>query len=138
MFRYHRPVRFAEIDAARLVFFPRFHEYCHDALEALFAGLPGGYAKMVAIDDVGIPTVQLDTTFKAPLRHGDAALCQIDVMAIGRSSITFRHTIRRESDGEVCAVVRHVVVTARLGTLTAIPVPDPVRQLLVSHLLTPP
>jgi YbgC/YbaW family acyl-CoA thioester hydrolase len=136
MFAFRRPVRFAEVDAAGLVFFPRFHEYCHDLLEALLAELPGGYPDMVRHRDLGIPTVRLETDFTAPLRFGDVACFETTVERIGRSSITFRHVIRREADGAIVATVRHVIVTARISTLTAVPVPDDIRALLSVHLMS--
>ena len=37
MFRHVRPVRFAEVDAARIVYFARYLDFCHDALEAFSA-----------------------------------------------------------------------------------------------------
>ena len=55
MFVFRRPVRFAEVDAAGIVFFPRYHEYCHDALEAFFGELPGGYAALFRERDLGVP-----------------------------------------------------------------------------------
>jgi 4-hydroxybenzoyl-CoA thioesterase len=130
VFTFRRPIRFAEVDAAGLVFFPRVHEYCHDALEALFAALPGGYAAFVADRGLGVPTVRLETDFRAPLRYGDVACFETTVERVGRTSITFHHRIRRDADGVVAADVRHVVVVVQLGTLTPIHVPDDVRQLL--------
>jgi len=135
MFTYRRPVRFAEVDAARLVFFARFHEFCHDALEALFAALPGGYPHLTQVRDIGIPTVHISTDFTAPLRYGDAALFEIEVLEVGRTSVTFRHTVRREADGAVCAVIRQVVVTTKLATLEPVPVPADVRALVEAHLI---
>ena len=136
MFSYRRPVRFAEVDAARLVFFARFLEYCHDALEALFADLAGGYAQLTLVRDIGIPTVSIRVEYQAPLRYGDVALLEIDVLKIGRSSVTVRHTIRRESDQTVCAVVEQVFVTARLSTLETVPIPGDAREILERHLVS--
>jgi len=136
MFVFRRPVRFAEVDAAGLVFFPRYHEYCHDALEALFAELPdGGYAALIRGRDLGIPTVRLETDFEAPLRYGDVARFEIDVLRIGRTSVRFRHTVRRESDSTVVARIQHVVVTARISVLGPVPVPGDIRAILERHLL---
>ena len=135
MFTYRRPVRFAEVDAARLVFFARVHEYCHDALEAFFAALPGGYAHLIQARDIGIPTVHISTDFTAPLRYGDVAVFDVEVLRIGRTSVTFRHTVRREADGAVCAVIRQVVVTTKLATLEPVPVPADVRALVEAHLI---
>ena len=153
MFTYRRPVRFAEVDAARLVFFPRFLEYCHDALEALFAELPGGYAHLTQVRDIGIPTVRVEMDFAAPLRYGDVAIIEIEVLEVGRTSVRVRHTIRREHSGgggspgggeglqpcdppapaPVCAIATHVFVTTRLTTLEAVSVPEDVRAILKRH-----
>ena len=130
MFVFRRPVRFAEVDAAGLVFFPRYHEYCHDALEAFFGELPGGYAALFRERDLGVPTVHLETDFKSPLRFGDVARFEMAIERVGRTSVTFHHTIRRESDGIVAATVRHVVVMTRISTLTPIPVPGDILELL--------
>ena len=83
MFRYERPVRFAEVDAARIVFFARYLDYCHDALEELFGALPGGYARLTMTDDIGIPSVRVEVEYKAPLRYGDVVFIDVDVEAIG-------------------------------------------------------
>ena len=65
MFVFLRPVRFADVDAARIVFFARYLEYCHDALEALFGQLPGGYAALTMERDVGIPSVHVEVDYRA-------------------------------------------------------------------------
>ena len=76
---------------------------CHDALEAFFGELPGGYAALFRERDLGVPTVHLETDFKSPLRYGDVARFEMAVERVGRTSLTFHHTIRRESDGIVAA-----------------------------------
>jgi YbgC/YbaW family acyl-CoA thioester hydrolase len=137
MFRHERPVRFADVDAARIVFFARHLEYCHDALEALFNALPGGYAHLTMIRDVGVPSVHVEIDYRAPLRYGDVALVDVTVEKLGAKSITFRHDISRKADGVSCATVRQVVVTAHLNALGAVPIPDDVRALLTPHLAGP-
>ena len=137
MFRLERPVRFADVDAARIVFFARHLEYCHDALEALFNQLPGGYAGLTMERDVGVPSVHVEIDYKAPLRYGDVALIDVHVEKIGSKSVIFRHEISRGRDGAPCATVRQVVVTARLTELGAVPIPDDVRALLEAQLEAP-
>ena len=133
MFVFRRPVRFAEVDAAGLVFFPRYHEYCHDALEAFFGELPGGYAALFRARDLGVPTVRLETDFRHPLRYGDVARFDTVVERIGRTSVTFLHTIRCEGDDAVVATVRQVVVLTQISTLTPIPVPRDILELLQKY-----
>ncbi len=135
MFRFERPVRFAEVDLARMLFFGRFCDFCHDAIEALFDELDGGYPHFTLVRDIGVPTVHFDIDFKAPLRYGDVAVIDVEVCRIGDRSITFRHTLTRKADGIVSAVARQVVVTARLSRTESVPVPDDVRALLSEHLV---
>lgn len=85
MFRYERPVRFADVDAARMVFFGRFCDYCHDALEALFEQIDGGYPRLTMVRDVGVPTVHIEFDFKAPLRYGDVAIIEVEVLRMSRA-----------------------------------------------------
>ncbi len=132
-FRYERPVRFADVDAARIVFFARYLDYCHDAIEALFNELPGGYAHLTMVRDVGVPSVRVEVDYRAPLRYGDVALIDVTVERVGEKSVTLRHELTRKADGVPVATVRQVVVTARLSALGGIPVPDDVRALLARY-----
>jgi 4-hydroxybenzoyl-CoA thioesterase len=138
VFHYERPVRFAEIDAARMVFFARFCDYCHEAIEALFDRLDGGYARLTVVRDIGVPTVHIEFDFKKPLRLGDIVMVDLDVLRVGERSVTFRHTLRRKSDAAVCAVARHVVVTATMSGTATVRIPDDLRRLLMGHLVPVP
>lgn len=133
MFRYERPVRFAEVDAAGIVYFARHLDYCHDAIEALFGELPGGYAHLTMVRDVGVPSVRVEVEYHAPLRYGDVAVIDVTVERVGAKSVTLRHAMSRKADGAPVATVRQVVVTARLKALGAVEVPDDVRALLERH-----
>ena len=134
MFRYERAVRFSEIDAARMVFFARFCDYCHEAIEALFERLDGGYPHLTMVRDIGVPTVHIEFDFRKPLRYGDVVVVEVDVARIGERSITFRHTLKRKSDDLVCALARHVVVTVRMSRAEPLAVPDDMRRVLAEHL----
>lgn len=137
MFRYERPVRFAEVDAARIVFFARYLDFCHEALEALFAPLPGGYAHLTMVRGVGVPSVRVEVEYAAPLRYGDTALIDVSVERLGGRSVTFVHALTRAADGVRCATVRQVVVVCRLDALRSVDIPDDVRALLARHLSLP-
>ena len=133
MFSYERRIRFEDVDAASIVFFPRFLGYCHEAMEAMLAPVRGGYAGLVVDRRLGLPAVRVEAEFKSPLRFGDVARISVVVERIGRSSATLRYSIERERDGEVVATIRHVVVLSDLGTLTSTPLPEDVRTVLESH-----
>jgi 4-hydroxybenzoyl-CoA thioesterase len=128
MFVYERAVRFEEVDAAGIVFFPRFLNYCHEAMEAMLAPLDGGYARLVMQRRIGMPAVHVECDFSSPLRFGDVVKVEVTVDRIGTSSVALRYKIGSN------AVVTHTVVLTDLDAMKSIPVPDDVRVILERHL----
>jgi 4-hydroxybenzoyl-CoA thioesterase len=133
MFVYERPVRFEEVDAARIVFFARFLSYAHEAMEAMFAPLDGGYVRLVTERHIGLPAVHVSCDFRSPLRFGDVARIETHVVRIGNKSVTLRYDFFRKSDGVSVATVEHVCATTDLDVMRAVPVPDDVRIVLEKH-----
>ena len=138
MFTYERPVRFEDVDAAQIVFFSRFLNYCHEAMEALFVDLEGGYVALILERHVGLPAVHVECDFASPLRYGDVARIDVTVDRIGRSSCAFRYTMSRVADGAAVAVIVHVCAVSDLRALRSIPIPDDMRAVLTRHLAPPP
>ena len=132
-FVFTRAVRFEEVDAAAIVFFGRFLSYGHEAMEALFGALPGGYHGVVVKRGIGFPAVHVDADYTAPLRFGDTLTIELDVVKIGTTSCTFRYRMRRQ-DGVAVAIVHHTCVCCALEGPTKIPFPADVRALLEAHL----
>ena len=138
MFIYERPVRFEDVDAANIVFFSRFLNYCHEAMEALLAPIQGGYAGLVIDRRLGLPAVRVEADFKSPLRFGDVALIGVVVEHIGNSSCTFRYEFTRAKGAVPVAVVRHIVVLSDLTVLRSARIPDDVRAVLEANLASGP
>jgi 4-hydroxybenzoyl-CoA thioesterase len=134
VFRYTRHVHFEDVDAAQILFFPRFLTYCHEAMEAFFGGLEGGYVRLIKVRKIGLPAVHLEVDFKAPLGYGDVAEIDVTVERIGSSSCALNYTITRARDRVVSATVKHVCVVSDLTALAKIPIPDDVRALLSLHM----
>jgi 4-hydroxybenzoyl-CoA thioesterase len=134
VFEHPIPVRWNDVDAAGIVYFPQFLDYCHLAIEALFTALPGGYPALTMQRRIGVPSVHLEADFRAPLRYGDTCLVRLHVARLGRSSVTFRHVLVRARDGVVCAEIVQVVALSDLDALRAVEIPADVRALLESHL----
>jgi 4-hydroxybenzoyl-CoA thioesterase len=135
VFIHERPVHFQDVDAARIVFFPTVLTYCHDAMAALFAALPGGYSGLVMDRGIGLPTVHVEVDFTAPLRFGDTARIELEVRRIGRSSCTFELRLSRLSDHVEVAKVTLICASTNLATLRAVPWPDDVRRILEGQLI---
>lgn len=139
-FVFERPVRFEDIDAAGIVFFPRYLEYTHEAMERFFDGLPTrpggvapGYVDLITKRRIGFPAVHVTADYKGPLRYGDVAVIATTVARIGKTSITFRYEITRKADAVHVATIEHVVVASDLDTVTKRDLPEDVLSLLLER-----
>lgn len=128
---YEREVRFEEVDAARIVFFARFMNYAHEAMESLLGGLDGGYVRLVNERRIGMPAVHVDADFRAPLRFGDAMRIETYAARIGNKSVTYRYEFFKGTTH--VATIEHVCAVTDLDAMKAIPIPDDVRALLERH-----
>lgn len=133
MISHERPVHFEDVDAAGIVFFGTFFNYCHEAMERLFTGADGGYVGLITRRKVGFPAVKVVAEYKAPLRYGDVARIDVTVPRIGTTSATLRYAFSRVADEAHVATIDHVVVSTNLTTLTKVPLPPDCRAILEAH-----
>lgn len=120
------PVRFAHVDAAGIVFYPRYFELLNAAVEDFFARDVGADFRSLHIDRrIGVPTVKLDTDFIAPSRLGDVLEFHIDVVKVGRSSVDLAVEIK--SGDQVRFRVKQVLVCMDLESGKSLPWPEDVR-----------
>lgn len=136
MIPYRRPVRFEEVDAAGIVFFGHFVSYAHEAMEAFFAGLEGGYSNLILRRRIGLPAVRVDIEYASPLRYGDVLVVETRASKIGGRSAVLGYTMRQESGGALVCTMAHTIVTTDLVTMTSCEMPADVRALLGAHLAT--
>lgn len=143
-FRHTMPVRFADVDHAGIVYYPRFFHYFHIAFEELFRARLGGRSYVALLDQerIGFPAVSAHCDYKAPLRFGDVMDIELSVERLGQRSITFRYRVyRRPADERADAGAgEDARVLAAEGTSTsavvdldafrATSIPEHLRQLL--------
>jgi 4-hydroxybenzoyl-CoA thioesterase len=87
-FTSHQTVRFAHVDAAGIVFYPRYFEMLNAAVEDYFAQSIGvDFAEIHIARKLGVPTVRLEADFSAPSRLGDRLDFQHEIVQVGRSSV---------------------------------------------------
>ena len=135
-FVYTRAVRFDEIDAAGLVYFPKVVALAHEGLERMLAeGMPGGYAALVVGRRIGLPCVHFEADFKAPLRFGDDVRVTVTVGELGSSSVKLDVVVAR-TDGVHCAQLFYVTACAALDGPKKLPLPDDLRAVLERYRAT--
>lgn len=130
-FRSTFPVRFHEIDAAGIVFFPRFFDYFHMTFEGFFGpstGVP--YHEWIQQRRVGWPAVHVETDFRSPLRYGMEVEIALSFPKLGKSSFVCRYVATDPASGTVLCECAITVVTTDLDSMKSLPIPDVVRKAL--------
>lgn len=85
-FRHARTVTFGECDPAGVVYFPRYFDWFHQAMEAWFGealGLP--YAQV--LERHGFPSAHAEADYKRPCRPGERLTVELRVGELGGSSL---------------------------------------------------
>ena len=119
-------VRFAHVDPAGIVFYPRYFEMLNGAVEDWFARELGmDFAMMHRDAHVTIPTVRIETEFLSPSRLGDTLDITIIPRRIGRTSCDF--TAEFSGDGRKRLRAQVVLVCVDLQSLKPTQWPDNLR-----------
>ncbi|MBA3393572.1 MAG: acyl-CoA thioesterase [Deltaproteobacteria bacterium] len=137
-FTFATPVRFADVDHAGIVYYPRYFHLFHLAFEELWRTRIGAraYADLIDRERIGFPAVHAACDFQAPLRFGDTAEIDLGVATIGTKSITFHYRVYRgaepgDAQGRtLCADGKVVCAVVDLARFVGVPVPDHIRTLI--------
>ncbi|WP_417470804.1 acyl-CoA thioesterase [Maricaulis sp.] len=109
VFRVDRRIRFADVDPAGIVFYPRYFEMINACIEDWFeTGLGYGFDAMIVKGHYAVPLAHIEVDFKAPSRLDDELAFKLVVNEVGRSS--FKLTITATHETEVRMIARPVLV----------------------------
>ncbi|MFT4149449.1 MAG: acyl-CoA thioesterase [Paracoccaceae bacterium] len=118
-------IEFNHCDPAGIVFYPRYFEMTNSVVENFFADvLRYPFARITMEEGCGVPTVHIETDFRAPSRLGEMVEFSLEILRLGRSSATV--LIRAEARGEVRLETRHTLVWVA-PTGEAAPWPEVIR-----------
>lgn len=125
-FTTRKKVRFAHVDAAGIVFYPRYFELLNASVEDYFAQSIGvDFAEMHIVRKIGVPTVSLTADFTAPSRLGDDLDFHITVLRAGRSSAELQVEVSCGDERRFGA--RVVLVCTDLTEGQSVPWPEDMR-----------
>jgi 4-hydroxybenzoyl-CoA thioesterase len=125
-------VRFAHVDAAGIVFYPRYFEMLNGAIEDWFAHMGLDFGRMHLEEHIGVPTVKLDVTFLTPSGLGDLLTITLTPREIGRSSCALTALFSGEGRERLRAEV--VLVCMDLKAQRSTPWPEALREQMTSYL----
>lgn len=124
-------IEFNHCDPAGIVFYPRYFEMTNSVVENFFADVVGrSFAQMHRGAQNGVPTVKIDAEFVAPSRLGDKVLFSLDVLKVGRSSVTVR--IAGEMAGQLR--LRVVLTLVWIDGMASADWPQAMRDRLVAQM----
>lgn len=128
-FEFEKKVRFGEIDEAGIVYYPRFFNFYHLAMEEFFEQAVGTpYAEVIKGWKVGFPTVHVQADFFKPLRFGDVMTIAVSVTKLGRSSVRMRYRVRRTGEDAVAAQAILTTACVDMTTFRARSIPQQLRE----------
>jgi 4-hydroxybenzoyl-CoA thioesterase len=128
-------VRFAEIDRAGIVYYPRFFHYVHVAFEEFFDECVGtDYHVLIDEKRVGFPTVHAECDYRTPLGYGDEVEIAVSVLRIGRTSATLLYRIRNRTRRRLAAEARITVVCVDMDAFRPRRIPAGIRRVFERHL----
>jgi acyl-CoA thioester hydrolase len=131
--RTRRRIEFSDTDAGGIAHFARFFVFMetaeHELLRSL--GVNPGAARQDDGRLIGWPRVATSCEFLSPVRFGDVIDIHVQVVKVGRTSLTFDFAISLAGEpvarGRITTV--HAVLDAPEG-IRATPIPPPLRAIL--------
>jgi 4-hydroxybenzoyl-CoA thioesterase len=121
-------VRFGDLDAAGIAYYPNLVNFLHEAFEDFFVGHVGRPYPDAFKEGLGCPTVKVEMTFVAPVRYGDHVRIGVVVEHIGRTSLRMRY--QGAVDGRPVFEARNTMVVVDMRDFRPTPIPDWLRERL--------
>ncbi len=127
-----RVVRFQDVDAAGVVFYPRIFEYWNDAYLGFLAaaGLP--LPDVLRTGSWISPVRHAQAEFLAPLRFGEAVDVALVRAYVRPSELTLGCRVSLAESGRLAALGQVVHVFLDPATLQRTDIPDPLRRALAA------
>ena len=133
--------RFGSCDPVGVVYFPRFFDWFHQAMEAWFdEALDVPYHQL--LQHHGLPAVHTEADYRVPVAFGESVNIELRLGHIGRSSLRLDYRVVGH-DGVLRATgsTTTVLMGTRPGAadhMRAVPLPDDLRARLASFGVSQP
>ena len=125
MFKTSILVRFGDLDAAGIAYYPHLVNFIHEAFEDFFAGHVGRPYPEVFREGFAFPAVKIEMEFLSPVHYGDHVDIDVTVEHVGRSSVRVRY--EGAVGGRPVFKARNTQVVVDMATFRPTPLPDALR-----------
>jgi len=134
-FKVTRKIRFGQTDAAGITYYPRLVEMINDIVEDFFAdAVKFSYKEMIVDTDYGVPTVNLNVTFKRPAELEDYVDWYLNVTKIGRSSFTVDIEAKVGELEILSAIVTLAYIKGKGAVMKSHPLPENVKEIMKDYM----
>jgi YbgC/YbaW family acyl-CoA thioester hydrolase len=130
-YRVERDVRFQDIDAAGIVYYPRNFEYASDTFVSFLKDSGVDLRASLEAKRWGAPLKHVEADFLKPLRFGDRIEVALVRALLRETEFTLGFRIARVGDDVVTAVVQTLHVSIDPGTFERAPVHEELRAVLL-------
>jgi 4-hydroxybenzoyl-CoA thioesterase len=125
-------VRFGDLDAAGIAYYPNLVNFLHEAFEDFFVGHVGTPYPEAFKEGLASPTVKLEMEFLSPVRYGDHVDIGVAVEHVGRTSLRVRY--QGSVGGRPVFAARNTMVIVDMATFRPTPIPGWLRERLEAAL----
>ena len=121
-FSFQRSIKFADTDAAGVVYFANLLSICHEAYEAyLTETLDLDLKEFFQDKSTAIPIIHADIDFTQPLFCGDRIVVSILPQLINDKVFEMKYQINKDNITVAKAVTRHICINPQTRKTKALP-----------------
>jgi 1,4-dihydroxy-2-naphthoyl-CoA hydrolase len=126
-----REIRFQDVDAAGIIFYPRVLEMFHDAYAAFLTAAGAPLREVMRSDTWIAPVRHAEADYFKPLRLGDVVNVEICRAYVAETETTLGYRVARADGSELCAVGQVVHTFVDRAAFKRISIPARVRSALL-------
>ncbi|HIK36797.1 MAG: acyl-CoA thioesterase [Geminocystis sp.] len=121
MFVYRRIIRFADTDAAGVVYFASLLAICHEAYEEMLrqAGIKLDY--FFGNENLAIPIIHAEIDFFKPLFVGDLITIKTRFNRVSEKVFEIKYFVEKETEEVAVALTRHIGIQPQTRETVKIP-----------------
>ena len=124
-------VRFAETDAAGIVYYPNYYKWMDQATHEMFGSIGYSTRKLIA-EQSGIPLLEANCKFSKPLLFEDRAIVVSTIQEVRNKVFKIGHAIYREEDLIAEGYEIRAWITGTGEWIKAATIPNPLRLALLA------
>jgi 4-hydroxybenzoyl-CoA thioesterase len=124
------PIRFGDVDQARMLYYPKFYHLFHQVFEDMFpARLGRHYSEVLHEDNIGFPAVHQDTDYKERVTYGMTVNIEISCESIGYKSLVLNYLLKDAKNKKICTTCRMTLVCMNMTSFHSTRIPEAYRQM---------